>query len=104
MYIRVFFCLFFSINSFLFSQKNRFSSQNDTTNTEIILGSNNQHLFLKNGDYILKKNLQNVLLDSFLFKNKAPKNHQSLAGSHTSRLQSTRLMTTNLALSNLQTS
>ena len=78
MYIRVFFCLFFSINSFLFSQKNRFSSQNDTTNTEIILGSNNQHLYLKNGDYILKKNLQNVLLDSFLFKNKAPKNDVKL--------------------------
>ena len=73
MYIRIFFCLFFSISSFLFSQNNRFSSQNDTTNTEIILGSNNQHFYLKNGDYILKKNLKNVLIESFLFKNKAPK-------------------------------
>jgi len=74
MFIRLFFCLFFSISSFLFSQNNRFSSQNDTTNTEIILGSNNQHFYLKNGDYILKKNLQNVLIESFLFKNKAPIN------------------------------
>ena len=67
MKIRVIFFLFFSFNTILFSQNNADNLVKATSDSETVLGSDHQFFYVRNGDYIIKKNYKNILLDSILF-------------------------------------
>ena len=76
MKIRVLILLIFSFNYVLFSQNREGNSVSGTSDNETVLGSDHQFFYVKNGDYILKKNYKNILLDSFLFDKRYP--HKSI--------------------------
>jgi hypothetical protein len=67
MKIRLIYFLFFSFNTILFSQNNADNLVRDTSDSETVLGSDHQFFYVRNGDYIIKKNYKNILLDSILF-------------------------------------
>ena len=76
MKIRVLILLIFSFNTILFSQNNADNLVRDTSDSETVLGSDHQFFYVRNGDYILKNNYKNILLDSFLFDKRYP--HKSI--------------------------
>ena len=74
MIIRVLIVVFFSLTNILNSQNNEmFFLTGSSTNTEVI-AANNSCFYFKKNDYIIKKDYNNVLLDSFLFKENIPAN------------------------------
>ena len=72
MKVRVLLLLLFSFNTLLFSQNNADNLVIGTSDSETVLGSDYPFFYVRNGDYILKKNYKNVLLDSFLFDKRYP--------------------------------
>ena len=76
MKIRVLILLVFSFNYVLFSQNNTDDLAKETSQPSSVLGNNDRFFYVKNGDYILKKNYKNILLDSFLFDKRYP--HKSI--------------------------
>tara|TARA_B110000037_G_C17075900_1_gene487839 strand:- start:411 stop:1733 length:1323 start_codon:yes stop_codon:yes gene_type:complete len=72
MKIRVLILLVFSFNYVLFSQNNTDDLAKETSQPSSVLGNDDRFFYVKNGDYILKKNYKNILLDSFLFDKRYP--------------------------------
>ena len=72
MKIRVLILLIFGFNYVLFSQNNTDDLAKETSQPSSVLGNNDRFFYVKNGDYILKKNYKNILLDSFLFNKRYP--------------------------------
>ena len=67
MKIRVIILVIFSFNSVLFSQNNVDNLISGTSDAETVLGSDHQFFYVRNGDYIFKRDYKNNLLDSILF-------------------------------------
>ena len=72
MKIRVIILVIFSFNSVLFSQNNADNSISGSSDAETVLGNDQQFFYVRNGDYIFKKNYKNNLLDSVLFDKRHP--------------------------------
>ena len=62
MKIRVLILLVFSFNYVLFSQNREGNSVSGTSDNETVLGSDHQFFYVRNGDYIIKKNYKNIII------------------------------------------
>ena len=78
MKIRVIILVVFSFNSVLFSQNNVDNPISGTLDAETLLGSDHQFFYVRNGDYIFKRDFKNNLLDSILFDKEHPTNNIKL--------------------------
>ena len=78
MKIRLIYIFFFSFNTILFSQNNADNLVRDTSDSETVLGSDHQFFYVRNGDYIIKKNYKNIILDSILFDKEQSSNNIKL--------------------------
>ena len=74
MKIRVLILIFLSFNCALFSQ----NREGSTSDNETVLGSDHQFFYVRNGDYIFKRDYKNNLLDSILFDKEHPTNNIKL--------------------------
>ena len=59
--------MFLSFNCALFSQNRKGNLVSGTSDAETVLGSDHQFFYVRNGDYIFKRDYKNNLLDSILF-------------------------------------
>jgi len=78
MKIRVLILIFLSFNCALFSQNREGNSVSGTSDNETVLGSDHQFFYVRNGDYIFKRDYKNNLLDSILFDKEHPINNIKL--------------------------
>ena len=76
MKIRVLILVILSFNYVLFSQNNTDDLDKETSQPSSVLGNDDRFFYVRNGDYILRKNYKNILLDSFLFDKRYP--HKSI--------------------------
>ena len=65
MKIRVLILLIFGFNYVLFSQNNTDDLAKETSQPSSVLGNDDRFFYVKNGDYILKKNYKNILLVTY---------------------------------------
>ena len=78
MEIRVIILVFLSFNCALFSQNREGNLVSGTSDAETVLGSDHQFFYVRNGDYIFKRDYKNNLLDSILFDKEHPTNNIKL--------------------------
>ena len=78
MEIRVIILVFLSFNCALFSQNREGNLVSGTSDAETVLGSDHQFFYVRNGDYIFKRDYKNNLLDSILFDKEQPSNNIKL--------------------------
>ena len=78
MEIRVIILVFLSFNCALFSQNREGNLVSGTSDAETVLGSDHQFFYVRNGDYIFKRDYKNNLLDSILFDKEHPINNIKL--------------------------
>lgn len=78
MEIRVIILVFLSFNCALFSQNKEGDSVRGTSDNKTVMGGDHQFFYVRNGDYIFKRDYKNNLLDSILFDNRYPNNNIKL--------------------------
>jgi len=69
---RLLFYLILGLSSLLFSQNNAYKSLRVAQKNGTVIGNDNHFFYVRNGDYIFKRDYKNNLLDSILFDNRYP--------------------------------
>ena len=75
---RLIILVFLSFNCALFSQNKEGDSVRGTSDNITVMGGDHQFFYVRNGDYIFKRDYKNNLLDSILFDNRYPNNNIKL--------------------------